>query len=320
MRSERSVSCAIASPTAAEEEAATSRIASLAELAASTPSSATARASPAAWTVAAATSALVWAERAAPSDRLARGLDAADLALGAGRDLADGGGDLVTARPVSSEVAAICSEAAATVPAPPASAPIVSASWRAQRVVGLDRGQRLLADRADGPGDVAELVVATRDGAGANGSSSTVRSPLAAASSAWRRSAVSCSLNCSARSRSSRSERPMPPVNHSARPNPPSSAAGQQQLRGRARGGRGRRRGRRAAPRARRAPARPAARARRCARRGRRPARSDAQAEHADDGREGEEHGRADEELRAQGADHDAGVIGTARLATRKTP
>ena len=107
MRSERLVSSRDRLADA-EEEAATSRIASLAELAASTPSSATARASPAAWTVAAATSALVWAERAAPSTasrvtstrRTWRSAPAATSPTASAIS--------VTARPVCWEVPAIC--------------------------------------------------------------------------------------------------------------------------------------------------------------------------------------------------------------------
>ena len=128
MRSDCAPSCWIASATAAED-AATSRIAAVADSAALTPSRATARASSAACAVCAAT---LGAGRGAAGgllDGLAGGFDAADLALGALRDLGHGGGDLATARPVSSDVAAICCEAAATVWRCSDSSAIVAASW-----------------------------------------------------------------------------------------------------------------------------------------------------------------------------------------------
>ena len=64
-------------------------------------------------------------------DGLAGGLDAADLRSAPCATSVTAAAISDTARPVSSDVAAICWEAAATVPAPSDSSAIVSASWPA---------------------------------------------------------------------------------------------------------------------------------------------------------------------------------------------
>ena len=104
-------------------------------------------------------------------------LDAAHLALGAVRDLGHGGGDL------RDGAAGLVGRGGHLLRGGGDRAGALgelgdrARQLRAHRVVGLDGGDRVVADRADGLGDVADLVVGGARSGGVTGVTSTVRSP-----------------------------------------------------------------------------------------------------------------------------------------------